>query len=185
MCDRCGHDTRQVRPSCIACRTANLPGQVARMKLVLNRTIPIILPSGRNILVNMVFKISIRYTNLDTRLIQSKLGSRVCLFINSKANMVAYLYWQNFKDTLSYFSQKGCSSFIYLKRGDTKGSVKIIYVHETESLICSSSSVIAQISAVNMDAESGNIMEITISNGKTVIRLYKQECNPGSCLEFL
>ena len=30
-----------------------------RMKLVHDRTIPIILPSGKNILVNMVFKISV------------------------------------------------------------------------------------------------------------------------------
>ena len=28
--------------------------------------------------------------------------------------------------------------------------------------------MIAQISAVNMDAESGNLMEITVSDGKTV-----------------
>ena len=38
-----------------------------RMKLVRDRTIPIILPIGKNILVNMVFKISVGYTNLNTR----------------------------------------------------------------------------------------------------------------------
>ena len=43
-----------------------------RMKLVRNRTIPIILPIGSNILVNMVFKVSIRYTNLDTRQVQRR-----------------------------------------------------------------------------------------------------------------
>ena len=37
-----------------------------RRKLVRDRTIPIILPSGKNILVNMVFKISVVHTNLDT-----------------------------------------------------------------------------------------------------------------------
>ena len=45
---RCGHDTRLFHPSCTACRrTANLPGWLDRMKLVSDRTIPIILPSGR------------------------------------------------------------------------------------------------------------------------------------------
>ena len=52
-----------------------------RMKLVRNRTIPITLHCGKNILDNMVFKISIGYTNLDTRQIQSRLGSRSKLYI--------------------------------------------------------------------------------------------------------
>ena len=38
----------------------------------------------------------------------------------------------------------------------------------------------AQISAVKIDAESGNLME----NSHPVIRLYKQECNHCTCLEF-
>ena len=38
-----------------------------RMKLVRDRTTPIILPSGKNILINMLLKISIGYTNLDAR----------------------------------------------------------------------------------------------------------------------
>ena len=78
-----------------------------RMKLVRNFTIPINLPSGNNILVNMLFKINIGYTNLDTRQIQSRLGSRVCLFI---ALMPIQLGTQQkimstdkiCKDTLSY-----------------------------------------------------------------------------------
>ena len=37
-----------------------------RMKLVHDRTIPIILPSGKNILANSMFKISVGYTNLVT-----------------------------------------------------------------------------------------------------------------------
>ena len=46
--------------------------------------------------------------------------------------------------------------------------------------------MIAQISALNMDAESGNLREITVSDGKIVahatishpvIPLYKQKCN--------
>ena len=50
-----------------------------KMKLVYDCTIPVILPSGKNILVNMLFKISIGYTNLNTMQIQSRLGSRVYL----------------------------------------------------------------------------------------------------------
>ena len=40
--------------------------------------------------------------------------------------------------------------------------------------------MIAHISAVKTDAESGNLMD----NSHPVIRLYKQECNHGTCLEF-
>ena len=75
-----------------------------KMKLVYDRTIRIILPSGKNILVNMVFKINIQYTkpdfrvnrsdigytNLDSRKIQSRHGRRVCLFISPNANMAGY-----------------------------------------------------------------------------------------------
>ena len=49
------------------------------------------------------------------------------------------------------------------------------------------------IATVNMDAESSNLVEMTVSDGKTVrkpqnthpvIRLNKQECNHGTCLVF-
>ena len=53
------------------------------MKLVHDRTVPIVLPSGKN----MVFKINIGYTNLKTRQIQNRFGSRICLFIDSNASM--------------------------------------------------------------------------------------------------
>ena len=46
-----------------------------RMKLVHDRTVPIILPSGEDILVDAMFKIIIGYTNLVTRQIQGRLGS--------------------------------------------------------------------------------------------------------------
>ena len=46
-----------------------------RMKLVHDRTVPIILPSGKDILVDAMFKIIIGYTNLVTRQIQGRLGS--------------------------------------------------------------------------------------------------------------
>ena len=38
-----------------------------KMKLVCDHTIPIILTSGNNILVNMAFKIHVWYTNFDMR----------------------------------------------------------------------------------------------------------------------
>ena len=41
-----------------------------------------------------------------------------------------------------------------------------MYLDALESLICSK--MIAQTSAVNTDAESGNLMEITVFDGKTV-----------------
>ena len=47
-----------------------------RMKLVRNRTIPIILPSGKNILVDTMSKIIIGYTSLGMRQIRCRLGSR-------------------------------------------------------------------------------------------------------------
>ena len=55
-----------------------------------------------------------------------------------------------------------------VKPGDTKlESVKIIYLDATESLMYSRALIITQISAVNMDAESGNLMDITVSDGNT------------------
>ena len=43
-----------------------------------------------------------------------------------------------------------------------------MYLDALESLICSRALMIAQTSAVNTDAESGNLMEITVIDGKTV-----------------
>ena len=79
-----------------------------RIKIVRDITSLIILPSRKNILVNMVFKISVGYTNLATRQIQSRLLSRVCLFITPNANMAGDPTKHNvfigkiLKDTLSY-----------------------------------------------------------------------------------
>ena len=79
-----------------------------RMKLVRNRTVPIILPSGKNILAATTFKISVGYTNLGMRQIQCRLGSRVCPFITPNSNMAGYSTKYNVffgkikKDTLSY-----------------------------------------------------------------------------------
>ena len=43
-----------------------------RTKLALDRTIPTTPPSGKNISVNMLFKITTGYTNPDTRQIQKQ-----------------------------------------------------------------------------------------------------------------
>ena len=68
-----------------------------------------------------------------------------------------------------------------------------MYLDAVDILICSRALMIAQTSAVNTDAESGNLMEITVFDGKTVAKpqhfhpvnhLYKQECNHGTCLVF-
>ena len=78
-----------------------------RMKLVRDRTIAI-LPSRKNILADTMFKITIGYTNLGTRQIQCRLGSKVCLFIALNAIMAEYPTKNNVffgkikKDTLSY-----------------------------------------------------------------------------------
>ena len=42
-----------------------------------------------------------------------------------------------------------------------------MYLDAIESLICSRALMIAQTSAINMDAESGNLMDITVFDGKT------------------
>ena len=63
---RCGHDTRQPP-------VGGLP--ISQDRLVRDRTIPMTLPSGKNIRANMLYKISIGYTNLDKRQIQGRLGS--------------------------------------------------------------------------------------------------------------
>ena len=55
-----------------------------RMKLVRDRTIPVILSSGKDILVDTMFKIIIGYTNLGTKQIQC------CLFIALNASMAGY-----------------------------------------------------------------------------------------------
>ena len=43
-----------------------------------------------------------------------------------------------------------------------------MYLDAIESIICSRALIITQTSGVNADAESGNLMEITVFDGKTV-----------------
>ena len=62
-----------------------------------------------------------------------------------------------FEKILSYtiIPIKGCSNFIYCKAWRHESEyIKIIYLDATESLICSRALMIAQISAVNMDADT-------------------------------
>ena len=86
---------------------------------------------------------------------------------------------------ISLLPIKGCSSFIDCKawRHESE-SVKTMYLALT----------IALISAVKMYAESGNLMEIMVFDGKTVAQatefpfhepyIYKQECDHGTSLVF-
>ena len=63
----------------------------------------------------------------------------------------------------------GYSSYINCKawRHESE-SVKTMYLDATEYFISSRALTIAQISTVKMDAESGNLMEITVFDGQTV-----------------
>jgi hypothetical protein len=65
-------------------------GWLDRMKLVRKRTVPITLPTRKDILVYIMFKIGIWDTHPDMRQIQGRLGSRICLFIAFNANMAGY-----------------------------------------------------------------------------------------------
>ena len=51
--DRYRHDTKQLHPSCTACRnTTNLPGLAWQNEACSHRTVPIILPSRKDILAD-------------------------------------------------------------------------------------------------------------------------------------
>ena len=64
---------------------------------------------------------------------------------------------------------KGCSSFIYNKAWIHESeSVKITNLDADACLISSRALLIAHISAVKIDAESGNLMDNSVSDGKTV-----------------
>ena len=110
-----------------------------RMKLTRNRTISIILPSGKNILVDTMFKIIIGYTNLGMRQTQCRLGSRVCPFITPNANMAGYpinndVFFDKIKETHFRITIpiKGCSSFIDCKAWrHERESVKTMYLDAT------------------------------------------------------
>ena len=67
-----------------------------------------------------------------------------------------------FKKTLSYHHpNQRISSFI-----DCKARIHEMYLDATEYFISSRALMIAQISAIQMDAESGHLMEITVFDEK-------------------
>ena len=87
-----------------------------RMKLVRDRTIPITLPSGNNILTDTMFKITIGYTKLGRRQIQCRLGSKVYLNASMAGHptkkpksFLAKFKKTHFRITISI---RGCPSFI-------------------------------------------------------------------------
>ena len=63
-------------------------------------------------------------------------------------------------------------------------SVNIIYLDEDAFLISSRVFLIAQFSAVKIDAESENISEITVSGGKTAAHASEFPSRDPSCLIF-
>ena len=97
MCDQCGHNIKQFRLSFTTCkRTANLPWWFDRVKLIRNRTIPTILPSGKNILAGLTSVYS-KWMNVwhPSTKIKSTMG---CHFVISKRvsffkiNFNSYIY---------------------------------------------------------------------------------------------
>ena len=84
--------------------------------------------SGKDILADYMFKISVGYTNLGTRQIQGRLGSWICLFIALNASMAwvpnkkQCLFWQYLKrHTFVSPSQSGDVPASYdVKLGDSE-----------------------------------------------------------------
>ena len=67
-----------------------------RMKLVRDSTIPIILPSVKNILAHTMFKIIIGYTNLGTEEIQSAFSlPQMPIWLSNQQNIIAILLKKN------------------------------------------------------------------------------------------
>ena len=58
-----------------------------RITLIRDRTIPITLPSGKNILAEAIFKFIIGYTNVGAMQLQWGRDSRVCLFVTSNTKI--------------------------------------------------------------------------------------------------
>ena len=138
------------------------------MKFVRDRTIPIILSSGKNIL-KCLKSFNIGYNNLGTRQIQCRLGSKVCLFIVTNVNKKSFLFWKHLKTHFRItIPIKGCFSFMWCKTLQTRKWVCKNYVFQCNRITGSRALMIGQTSAVNTDAESSNLMEITVFDGKTV-----------------
>ena len=95
---------------------------------------------GKNTMVKMKLKIGLGYTNLDTKQIQSSLGSRVYFLTPTNANM-AGCPTQHYEITSLFLKFKMTHhkfSFIYCKaQSHEYESVKIMYLDAMESFICS------------------------------------------------
>ena len=63
---------------------------------------------------------------------------------------------------------KGCSSFTYKKAWRHEIESKTFYLDADAFLISTRALMVAQISGVKIDAESSNLMENTVSDGKNV-----------------
>ena len=168
-----------------------------RTKLVRNRTFPSILPSGKNILVDTMFKISIGYTNLDMRQTGADLAAESALslpvmpiWLGSQQKILSFLAKFKKRDLRITIPIKGCSSFVdYKARRHESESVKTMHWDATEYFICSRALTIDQISAVKlllnqvMSWKLRCLMEKP-QNFNPVNHLYKQECDHGTCLVF-
>ena len=84
----------------------NSQDRLDRMKLFRDRTIPIILPSGKNILADTMFKIIIGYTNLGMRQIKCRLvfktESKKMRLYENKLHLFAELLNFRYKQSLSF-----------------------------------------------------------------------------------
>ena len=74
-----------------------------RMKLVRDRTIPIILPNGENVMVKFMFRIIIVYTNYSKRQLQGKFDD-----LSMSLNKKKYVYILHL-DVISLFSFQNIS----------------------------------------------------------------------------
>ena len=123
-----------------------------RIKFVYDRSVPIILPSGKSktdLAAESAFSLPLMPTWLGT---QHKIMFLLAIFKKTHFRIAIPI--------------KGCSSFSFIYnrawRHESE-SVKIINLDADAFFISSRALMIAQISAVKIDAESGNLME----NGKT------------------
>ena len=137
-------------------------GQIHGMKRIRNRTIPITFRSGKNMLLNVMFKTIIGYTNLGTRQVTSRPGSRAVLFITVNSNMACdstQRKIRSFFDNLNWhtFLSPSQSSSI-VKPGDREASLQNnkFGCNEIINLFKGFNDCSNFGSKFNMDAESGN-----------------------------
>ena len=125
--------------------------RVDRINFVRNRTIPTILPSGKHILVDTMFKISICYMH-EATVVQTWPQS---LPVSSPLIPV----WLDTQQKRITIPINVSSSFIHCKacRHECE-SVKTMYLDAAEFLICTRALMIAQISAVKQEYNHGTFL---------------------------